>query len=289
MFEEEIILKDYGTVGAIDADWPSGVFLLDILSKLQHQEEPLHHHEDPLYWQVSARWALLHKFGYSVGNTSYQKVGENKYQLVFTDEDIESIQSTWKTLLLSSQSQDCKPDNDLVEMLRTSTSNKSTLQWSSFESPPGHQFKMHAHGSIELAYILSGAVHEVKMNGEPLPLPSVSDKQPNNGNELEGLDLSALDRSWYVNTIFEGQWLVNETGSIHKPFTATSGNGVVLLALWRGSHVKVAAGKEPVTVNVDEAAHMMDDKLGQCDCNVWDNISQIFSPRVERMCHKKTD
>ena len=77
--------------------------------------------------------------------------------------------------------------------------------------------------------------------------------------------------------------MVNEVGSIHKSFTATNGNGCVLLCLWGGSHADIADELALVT----DAVEMMDRRLtDECGCHPSDgdfeSIQEIFLPESER-------
>ena len=99
---------------------------------------------------------------------------------------------------------------------------------------------------------------------------------------MPGPDLSRLERSWTFGTLCEGEWLVNEPGSIHRSFTATNSEGCLLLTLWGGSHADIPSGQEPTSVNVNKAVNDMDEKLSECGCTRWDTISETFLPASER-------
>jgi hypothetical protein len=138
---------------------------------------------------------------------------------------------------------------------------------------PGTQFDLHAHPNIELVYFIRGALHDIRMSGEPIQRKFASGK-------VCGPNLTQLDRSWYFGTQSQGEWLVNEVGSIHKSFTATNGNGCLFMCLWGGRHADIQ--QEPERVNVQQALEQMDKKLSTCDCTKWDKISETFLPASER-------
>jgi hypothetical protein len=116
------------------------------------------------------------------------------------------------------------------------------------------------------------------MEGEPLELMPADKK-----NEVPGPNLTTLNRPWYFDTLYQGQWLVNEVGSVHKSFTATNGDGCVLLVLWGGSHANVAENQFPKRVNVQASLDHMDQKLATCtNCCQWDTLKETFLPDSEK-------
>ena len=171
---------------------------------------------------------------------------------------------------------------------------------------PGTQFQLHAHPNLELVYCEQGALHEIRMEGDPLTNHfDECNQDPNNAprhrqqscRRVQGPNLTSLQRSWRFATLPEGRWLVNEVGSIHKSFTSTASTGCRLLALWGGSHANIL--HPPVSVNIQEAVEVTDHKLGllrqwanvtttnntsstdHCDCTNWASISETFLPESE--------
>ena len=272
---EDVEITSYGQVENADKSWPSGEFLVEILKK--HGAKFLGQEADPGYWQVSVRWALMRKFGFPelpAGDNPYEKV-EDRWQLEFSQDCVDSIHQRWASLVRQDD-----PSNDLLQFLSESTSNGRTLEWSVMDCKPGCQFKLHAHPNLELIYCIKGALHEVRMEG--LPIEKEFETLEDDGTELKGPNLASLDRPWHFETLSAGQWLANEVGSVHKSFTATSGDGALLLVLWGGSHANIVDGEAPELVDVNQAVDDMDKKLDQCDCTKWTEISETFLPESEK-------
>lgn len=271
-----VVVKQYGTIEEMDpASWPLGEHYLEILEK-----EGVHLvgiQKSATFWQLSARWALLRKYG--LYNKSHYGEVEGRKQLVFSDSAANEIQRLWREATTGS---DAKSD-DLRDFLQTGRSNNRQLKWSTMDCPAGAQFKLHAHPNLELVYCVRGELHEVRMKGEPLTKDF--EKVPTeNGDDtkVKGPDLSSLKRPWYFDTMFAGEWLVNEVGSIHKSFTASKGDGCLLIVLWGGSHADVTAEHEPQEVDVVGAVNAMDAKLKTCDCTKWEKLEETFLPQSER-------
>jgi hypothetical protein len=143
------------------------------------------------------------------------------------------------------------------------------------------QFNLHAHPNLELVFCLQGELHEVRMEGPPLP--NTYDPHPTMADRVKGPNLSSLRRPWRFATLREGTWLVNEAGSIHKSFTATSGSGCRLLTLWSGSHANILEGEEPADPNVGDTVNRMDQEIARCQCSSdWRRLEQTFLPASER-------
>ena len=251
-------------------DWPSGKKLMEMMETKGMDASKI---GDATYWQACARLALLQKYGYLPYDFKIiYKCTDNSgaaRQLAPNKNDMETIQTTWAKL--SHENDDS--NDDLQEFLQTSLSSGRQLQWAVMDIVPGTQFKLHAHPNIELVYFIRGALHEIRMSGEPIQRKFASGK-------VYGPSLTQLDRSWYFGTQYQGEWLVNEVGSIHKSFTATNGNGCLLMCLWGGGHADIQ--QEPERVNVNQALEHMDKKLSACDCTKWDKISETFLPASER-------
>ena len=222
---------------------------------------------DDRYWQVSAQWALLAKYGYLPDTLQdrYTKI-KGRRQLEFSESDMDVIQRTWDKL----KDQPADTD-DLTELLHTGKSCGREIQWAVMDCPPATQFRLHAHPNIELVYCARGALHEIRMNGPPLVKKFATGK-------ISGPNLGNLNRPWYFDTLNEGEWLVNEVGSIHKSFTSTNGDGCVLVVLWGGSHADIE--QAPKQVNVQAAVDHMDQKL--CECGNGDKLSETFLPDSEK-------
>lgn len=278
-------------------DWPDGEFILrsleqqkvlDLNHRCQHKEESYYGNgsvslRSGKFWQACARRALLHKYGYLPPNDDDE--GKPTSRKVQTREEMESIQILWRELVERAISGKSSTKNDLVEFVQSQCqqSNQHTLQWSAMNCQPGTQFKLHAHPNLELVYCGQGALHEIRMEGEPLTKEFERDDE----SVLKGPNLTALQRPWRFATLPAGRWLVNEVGSIHKSFSSTAGTGCQLFVLWGGSHANI--NDPPSTVNVQDALDATDKKLVynssttcSSDCTNWARISETFLPASER-------
>lgn len=309
----KVVIHDFGETVAMDPlEWPSGDFLLHILTTEKALLLDQHHHHHDIdnaeYWQASARQALLQKFGYlrsDVTNTESKGVPETVRTGASNNSiDIHKVQNCWKEVVHDLQQKNERKnvdehfDNDLLDLLQSQCqrSNQRTLQWGYMDCPSSFQFTLHAHPTIELVYCVTGALHEIRMQGEPFtkefePNEDANDDEAHDNNsknkktnKLRGPNLTELKRPWSFGTLSAGQWLVNEVGSIHKSFTATNATGSCqLLVLWHGSHANVQY--PPRTPNVPEAVDVMDRQLtttGCCDCSNPTVISETFLPDSER-------
>lgn len=268
----EVVVNAYGSIDDASFDpstWPSGDDFLHILQK-EGVEVP----GDAVYWQASARLMLLHKYGYYAKLPHY-KIINGLNELVLTDADILDINKAWETVVAGASS---SSTNDFIEFLRTGKSNARPLKWSAMQCPAGTEFKLHAHPNIELIYCADGDLHEVRMKGEPI----TKEFEAEGDGKVAGPNLSSLSRPWYFDTLKQGTWLVNEVGSIHKSFTASKGNGCVLIVLWGGSHADITPAKEPTGVNVTAAVREMDGRLAKCDCTAGEKLQETFLPASER-------
>jgi hypothetical protein len=268
---ERVIVQQFESIeggSPLPTDWPHGKILMEMMANKGFDAIKI---GDEAYWQASARLALMRKYKHLPDDfkVSYTHTDTGSRQLVLTINDIAKIQTTWEKLLHENS------NDDLAEFLRTSLSSGRQLHWSVMDCAPGTQFNMHAHPNIEVVYCIRGALHEIRMSGEPFERSFKSGK-------VYGPNLTQLDRSWYFGTLPQGEWLVNEVGSIHKSFTATNGDGCLLMCLWGGGHADIKQGEEPERVDVQQALCRMDEKLSTCDCTKWDQISETFLPLSER-------
>jgi hypothetical protein len=201
----------------------------------------------------------------------------------------------------SQDNHDTVMEDDLMDFVssRCQTSNRRPMQWAFMTCPAGVQFALHAHPNLELVYCCTGALHEIRMDGAPIPHDytaaaaaaglanltsgAVESNQPNEPpHKVSGPSLTSLQRSWTFGTLSAGQWLVNEVGSIHKSFTATNATSPCrLLVCWGGSHANIS--HPPTTLDVNEAVSVMDRRL--CVCNErkeYSAIAETFLPESER-------
>jgi hypothetical protein len=120
------------------------------------------------------------------------------------------------------------------------------------------------------------------MEGAPPVAAKDLRPHPTIAGRLQGPNLSLLSRAWKFGSLQEGEWLVNEAGSIHKSFTAQA-QGCVLVALWGGAHADVPAGGEPRDPPIQGAVDVMEERLSSCVCaSDWRKIAQTFLPASER-------
>lgn len=284
MPEENVMIRSFYEEPVVNPeDWPSGEAFLKILEEAKILIPTNPEASNPVYWQACARYTLMKHYdllGKKLEKMNpYKRVGGLK-QLVLTEEEMVSIHMRWQEIV-----QDFDPESDLGDFFMTGKSNKRTLKWSTMTCKPGCQFKLHAHPNIELVYCARGDLHEVRMKGEPLgkDFEPVTDPEDSNSTKVKGPNLYTLNRPWYFDTISEGEWLVNEVGSVHKSFTASTGFGCILIVLWGGSHADIAPGEEPAELDVLGAVDKMDKKLGECDCTKWDTIEETFLPEWMRI------
>lgn len=265
--------------------WPRGKDLIEAFSKEDVRPKQKGNEE---FWQAAVRWSILKKYNLCPGHLQdpYQNVdaGTPNRTLSFSKQDMQAINTLWEHQVTLAASIPPLLDNeDLKEFLNTGTSNGRPLKWSFLDCGPACQFKLHAHPNIEVIYCVQGALHEIRMDGSPITKAFEKETTTNSNNDhlLKGPDLSSLSRSWKFATVQEGEWLINEVGSIHKSFCATNGEGCQLLVLWGGSHADVSADKEPSSVDVQVALETMDQRL--CDCGSGGvAISETFLPDSEK-------
>jgi hypothetical protein len=270
-FRESVTVQRFGSIEGgfpLPSDWPRGKILMEMMSNKGIDASKI---GDEAYWQASARLALMRKYEHlpDAFKVAYTHTDTGGRQLALTYNDIATIQTTWEKLVQETS------NDDLAEFLHTSFSSGRQLHWAVMDCAPGTHFNMHAHPNIEVVYCIRGALHEIRMSGEPIERNFKS-------GQVYGPNLTQLDRSWYFGTLAQGEWLVNEVGSIHKSFTATNGNGCLLMCLWGGGHADIQQGDEPERVNVQQALGRMDEKLSTCDCTKWDQILETFLPASER-------
>lgn len=269
-------------------DWPSGDFIRQALIPKYADLLPT---IDPKYWQTCARRALLNECGFVTD--------------MDTDEDVHDV---WIRLTDPKSREDTGSDveptnaddnnNDLVQWIHNGgKSNNRNLQWALMDCAPGCQFHLHAHPNLELVYCVKGELHEIRLDDddhvltktfEPMNPSNEDDSNHQNNGKLKGPSLLDCSRPWKFGTLTKGNWLVNRVGTIHKSFTATNGEGCVLLTLWGGSHANIL--EEPTVVS--KAMGTMDQKLTThcAGCHPTTDelarISETFLPDSEKSSYK---
>jgi hypothetical protein len=283
---ERVIFEDLGPLLAATttdddlASWPSGDFLVQALLPKYADQLPS---TDPQYWQTGARKALLTDCGFLP-----------KEQTATIDAT--AVQQAWEKLAttIHTSSDEDHESNDLIQFFRAGgLSNHRKLQWALMDCAPGCQFHLHAHPNLELVYCIKGELHEIRLQDddniitksfEPMSPATTNNGNSNKNPKLRGPSLIGCPRPWRFGTLEAGRWLVNRVGTIHKSFTATNGEGCILLTLWGGSHANI--NDEPVVVA--NAVETMEQKL-QTQCagchptaDELQRISETFLPESER-------
>ena len=336
---ESVEVKQYGNVVGLTASdkantkeqlkettsfdpstWPDGQHFVQMLQSEGITKDDHPYVDKADYWQLSARWALLSKFvpdllskqptkkRHDTKSNIPNAFASNTY-LEFDDDLKQEIQTIWQQQInlanndqeKSNENKNSHP-NDLMEFLQQGFSNHRSLQWSTMRCPPSTQFRLHAHPNLELIYCARGALHEVRMSGPPLSNVPSTTTTTNETNELPGPNLTDLKRPWHFATLSQNSWLVNEVMSIHKSFTASVGDGCILIVLWGGSHANVTENQEPSSVHIQNAVDTMDGRLqsiakktlpnmddngneaGACSCVLqqWERLEETFLPESER-------
>lgn len=120
--------------------------------------------------------------------------------------------------------------DDLHEFLSTGLSNQRSLKWDIMQISPNTSFSLHAHPNIELIYVISGSIYELRRLGIPL-------KREFTLLENEGPDISDDTQKFVLRKTSTGNILINEKGSIHLTFTQVE--ETKLLVLWGGKHANI--------------------------------------------------
>ena len=131
----------------------------------------------------------------------------------------------------------------LDEFESTGKSNGYDMQVQCIILPPGYETRLHGHVSMELCYVLSGSLQELRLCGT---VPCLGkDEDP----KVPLLDLSGLTEKkrnrtvtrcgdipdkavWKESTIELGEYLHNDIGSVHQVKAGSDGSS--LLLLWCG-------------------------------------------------------
>ena len=334
--ERKVIVQQYGNCDAIDPqEWPHGEFLSNLCRNYADrlrsstmiasrstadQSESVDEKTNHDWWQVSARRAMLEKFGYSLSRSdnANSDYGKKSSDWTFSPGETGIVQSIWKNLVneivdqrigsanstaddtLHPLNESANPNLvqndfslhhlDFIDFVLSQCckSNNRQLQWSVMSCPRGVQFPLHAHPNLELIYCIRGELFEVRMHGEPITRTfeksDTRDDLKSNSNVI-GPDLTYLRRNWSFGTLKTGEWLVNEIGSVHKSFTsAKSDGGCDLLVLWGGSHANIV--HPPISPNIQNVVDAIEDKLrieDYCCINAKNHfVSETFLPDSER-------
>lgn len=279
-----------------NGDFPLGIPELVV----QKEGFDLPRSDDATYWQTSARWMMLQKYRprllprHLQNPYHFSPSSDGHLGLVFSDYDTQLINQIWQGIVNSVvKSSDDTTDaagnklDDLSDFLKNGgSSNGFPLQWSFRLCGPNARLKLHAHKGLELVYCLRGALHEVRLQGEP-----VASEQ----DFIDTVSMSFANRKWKFQTLQQGQWMINEIGSVHQSFTASSGTGCCLLVLSAGSHWNVPEsddGRNPTVMigheNIQDIIERLNDKL--CAGNRksskdwvqnWYGMNEIISDKTD--------
>jgi hypothetical protein len=133
--------------------------------------------------------------------------------------------------------------DSLDEFESTGKSNGYDMQVQCLILPPGYETRLHGHVSMELCYVLSGSLHELRLCGT---VPTLAkDEEP----KVPLLDLTGLTEKkrhrtvtrcgdiperavWKESTIELGEYIHNDVGSVHQ--IKSGSDGASLLLLWCG-------------------------------------------------------
>ena len=122
--------------------------------------------------------------------------------------------------------------DELDAWLDTGLSNWRPLRLSVMALQPNFCFPVHAHPNIEFQQTLAGAFHEVRLCGDPPPLPG-GDEGPDLRRRVE----------WEAGAVPAGDFVVNAVGSVHQSFTKNE--GALIVVLWSGCHANVRPERCP--------------------------------------------
>mmetsp|Transcript_8649 Transcript_8649/g.12759 ORF Transcript_8649/g.12759 Transcript_8649/m.12759 type:complete len:225 (+) Transcript_8649:93-767(+) len=119
---------------------------------------------------------------------------------------------------------------NLDDFLSTGLSNGRKLHLQVMAIPKSKCFKIHAHPNIEFEYTLLGALHEFRWIGPPVPKEELVGSK----EDLVGPDIASM-AIFEKMEAREGEFIVNEIGSVHQSFTDNE-IGVIFVCLWSGCH-----------------------------------------------------
>lgn len=116
-------------------EWPAGsIFVRALeLAKTDELDDDMSTTNNPGFWQASARYALLKKYGYIESREDDDLSNSASF--------IETVTSRWMSVLQHPASDD-KNDDDLVEFLRTGESNGRKLQFNLMFCEPGCRVRL---------------------------------------------------------------------------------------------------------------------------------------------------
>ncbi|GMH68071.1 hypothetical protein TrRE_jg12274 [Triparma retinervis] len=134
---------------------------------------------------------------------------------------------------------------EIEEFLALGTSSSRPMKFDCMQIPPSKRFNLHAHPNLELVLCIRGRLHEWRMVGG-----SWGGKKDWTEEQPRGPDLGEERTAWELRTLNEGEWLVNEAGSVHLSFTDEA-VGCTLFVLWSGKHANVEEGGWPTDFELD--------------------------------------
>jgi len=128
---------------------------------------------------------------------------------------------------------------DFEEATETGKSHGRQLRFDLMSILPNLSFSLHAHPNVEAIYVVKGAIHEYRYQGDDLN----REVYQNDGVKPR---LAAKADQFTRQHVAEGGWIINRPGSVHLSFTCSE--GAELLVLWSGSHFALDGADEPLTL-----------------------------------------
>eukprot|EP00798_Chlamydomonas_sp_ICE-L_P019106 gene19105-25710_t len=118
-----------------------------------------------------------------------------------------------------------KAPNEYEAFMQTGMCNDRQHQWVILHLPPHTYFPVHAHPGLEIVYVVSGSMHEIRLSGKVDFKPVVGQPGPDISSGYE-----------YTTGVYKaGDWVVNEVGSIHQ--SVTKDEPLTLMAVWPSGYV----------------------------------------------------
>lgn len=136
---------------------------------------------------------------------------------------------------------------ELDELRNTGRSNGRELVWCLMKLGKHTRFSLHAHPNIEVIYVIRGVIYEYRLVVEDeitRKLTKLGDEVSSSKGHCQGPDLSSLSNPRFLSrSTRQGNFLLNETGSIHLTYTLDE--GAELLVLWGNGHANIPAERLP--------------------------------------------
>lgn len=145
---------------------------------------------------------------------------------------------------------DPQAPHEYEEFLASGMVNGRQHGWVFLSIPPGVSYPLHAHPGLEMVYVVSGRLHEIRLH-DKLEYSAVVGQL--------GPDVSSPELVWTQGSFPAGSWIINEVGSIHQSFT--DDDPCVLLALWPKGYVFFEQPHMPPAGTLREVNHSVDNEV----------------------------